>query len=501
MDFALRDRHLRGPHRLITPAQMYMADAAAIAAGTPGVELMENAGRAIVREILLRWSCRPVLVMCGPGNNGGDGFVVARLLRAEGWPVRVALLIDAGKLKGDARQAAQAWDGTVERLTPAALGEARLLVDGLFGAGLARPLDGIAGEIVRAVNENSWPVVAVDIPSGIDGETGQVRGEAVAAALTVTFARRKPGHLLMPGRKLCGETVCAAIGIGDADIPAAAPHVFANDSALWGAMFEPVPSQAHKYHKGHAVVVSGGLENTGAARLAAMAALRTGAGLVTVASPKSALTGNAAHLTSIMLQPAEDAAALSAVLADRRKNAVAIGPAAGIGGATRAKVRAVLASGAACVLDADALTSFADAPRELFAAICEDPQRPVVLTPHEGEFARLFGDLSRQSDSKWQRAAAAAEASGAIVVVKGADTVIAGADGILINANGPPDLATAGSGDVLTGIIAGLLARRIPPLAAAAAGVWLHGAAGRFAGAGLIAEDLPQFLPRALAAF
>ncbi len=490
----------KGPHRLLTPQQMYKADAAAIAAGTPGIELMENAGRAIFREIVLRWSKRPALVLCGPGNNGGDGFVIARLLAEEGWPVRLALLGETGRLKGDAALAAEAWTGPVEPLQPDGLGDARLIVDAVFGAGLARDVDGVVGETLQAVNETNLPVVAVDVPSGIDGETGRVRGVAVEANLTVTFARRKPGHLLMPGRVWCGETVCSDIGISVADVPGDVPHIFANVPALWRGFLGSLPQDSHKYNKGHAVVVSGGPANTGAARLAAMSALKTGAGLVTVASPRSGLIANAAHLTTIMLHPADDAGELANLLADSRKNAVAIGPAAGVGGTTRAKVRAALASGAATVLDADALTSFAEAPHELFEAIAEDPGRPVVMTPHEGEFFRLFSNVTGKTDSKWQRALGAAEASGAIVVLKGADTVIASPSGcMLINHNAPPQLGTAGSGDVLTGIVAGLLARGVPAFEAAAAGVWLHGQAGRLAGPGLIAEELPRHLPEAAA--
>ena len=483
---------------LLTPEQMYAADAAAIAAGTPGIELMENAGSAIFREIVLRWSQRPVVVLCGPGNNGGDGFVVARLLERDGWPVRVALLGDQDSLKGDAALAAQAWDGPVEPATPAAIAVARLIIDGLFGAGLSCDVTGKVAGFVKAINDAGQPVVAIDVPSGIDGSSGQVRGIAIAASLTVTFCRRKPAHLLLPGKQLCGETVCRQIGIPDAAIPTDSPRVRANIPALWNQFFEAFASDSHKYTHGHAVVVSGGPANTGAARLAAMAALKAGAGLVTLASPSNALAVNATHLTSVMLTAADDAGALTKLLADRRKNAVAIGPAVGIGSATISKVRAILASGAQVVLDADALTSFEDSPGELFEAIAELQERAVILTPHQGEFDRLFKGLRGKADSKWQLAKSAARTCGATVVLKGADTVIASPDGrIAINDNAPPSLATAGSGDVLTGIATGLLARGIPAFEAACAAVWLHGHAGQMAGPGLIAEDLAGYIPPA----
>jgi hydroxyethylthiazole kinase-like uncharacterized protein yjeF len=474
-------------HALLTPEEMYRADALAVKAGVPSLTLMENAGRAVAEEILRRFGARPTLILCGPGNNGGDGFVVARYLRQWGWPVRLALYGDRTKLKGDAALMAERWSGPIEAI--GTLGDAGLIIDALFGAGLSKPLD---DRLVALIKKAAVPVIAIDVPSGLDGATGQVRPDAFQATLTVTFFRKKPGHVLMPGRLHCGETVVADIGIPAEVLETIAPKIRENSAP-------DLPAQRtgqHKYQRGHAVILSGAEYNTGAARLAANTALRVGVGLVTLASPKAALAVNAAHLTAIMLAETDDALALGRLLADRRKNAVCLGPALGIGSATRAKVRGALASGAAVVLDADALTSFADAPEELFEAIAEFPERAVVMTPHEGEFSRLFKNLHGTAKSKYERALKAASRSGAVILLKGPDSVAASPDGqAVVNTNAPPSLATAGSGDVLAGLVTGLLAQRLPPLEAASAAMWLHGEAARkFGGFGLIAEDLPDLI-------
>jgi NAD(P)H-hydrate epimerase len=472
---------------ILTTAEMAGADALAVARGTPSLTLMENAGRAVADAIVARIRPCAVTVLCGPGNNGGDGFVVARLLDEEGFTVRVA---HDGGTKGDADVMAAKWSGQTEALTPDALRGAKLVVDALFGAGLSRPLEGAAAQVVEALGD--LPVVAVDIPSGVSGDTGETLGAVhVTATLTVTFFRKKPAHLLLPGRALCGEIVLADIGIPD---DAAVTALYENTPALWRY---PWPQAAgHKYSRGHCVVVSGPSHATGAARLAARGALRIGAGLVSVASPPEALAVNAAHLTAIMLKPFEGAAGLAALLEDRRLNSVVIGPGLGVGGETRALVDAVLKSGAAAVLDADALTSFRDDPEALFNRLHDG----CVLTPHAGEFERLFPGLLDGSASKVEAARAAAARAGCTVLLKGGDTVIARPDGkAAITANAPAWLATAGAGDVLAGFIAGLLAQKLPAFDAACAGAWLHGdAAARF-GPGLIAEDLPEILPKSLA--
>ena len=477
-------------HALLTPQQMGEADRLAIAGGIPGIELMENAGRAVADAVSRRWPRQPLLVICGPGNNGGDGFVAARLLAERGWPVRLALLGSREALKDDAAAAASRWTGPVEALAPAVLDKAGLVIDAIFGAGLARPIEGVAHQVIAALAAACLPVVAVDVPSGVDGASGAVCGIAPKAVLTVTFFRRKPGHLLLPGRGHCGETLVAPIGIPDAVLDQVMPDVAANHPKWWRDHFPWPAPEDHKYTRGHALVAAGAVM-TGAARLAARAAARIGAGLVTVAAPEPAVPIYAAALAGIIVQPAGGLDAFQALLIDPRRNAALIGPGAGVGDETRDKVLAILMAEKRAVLDADALTSLAKNAEVVFRAI----RSPCVLTPHEGEFARLFDP----SGSKLERALRAARASGAVVLLKGNDTVIAAPDGrAAINEGAPPELATAGSGDVLAGMVVGLLAQGMPAFEAAAAAVWLHGTAARRVGPGLIAEDLIEGLPGAL---
>ncbi len=462
------------------------ADRLAVASGTPALELMENAGRAVARAIEHRWSARPVTVLCGPGSNGGDGFVVARLLADAGWPVRVGLLGSRDDLKGEARHQAQRWPGAVESLKPAVLDRAELVVDAIFGAGLSRILEGAAKETLAAAGRKGSPIVAVDVPSGLMGDTGEVLG-AVKAVLTVTFFRKKPGHLLFPGRSLCGEVIVSDIGIPPSVLEQIAPNTFENDPALWLLDLPRPHDIANKYTRGHALI-SGGYPITGAARMAARAAARAGAGLTTIAVPEIALPVYAAALTSIMVQPLAAAGDFDHLLDDRRFSALLIGPGAGTGEETRTRALAMLGTGRPTLLDADAITAFQADPSELDRAIVG----PCVLTPHDGEFRRLFDS----SGDKLARTRAAARRSGAVIVLKGGDTVIAAPDGrAVVNANAPPTLATAGAGDVLSGIVLGLLAQGMEPFLAAAAAVWVHGAAAGEFGPGLIAEDLPDLLP------
>lgn len=484
---------------LLTPAQMGEADRLTIAGGVAGTELMEEAGAAVAlhARALMRG---PTAVLCGPGNNGGDGYVAARLLRAGGGDVRVYALGDVAQLRGDARWAFERWGGPVAPLSALDLEGVGLVVDALFGAGLTRDLDGQARACVERVNawRADWrargaKVLAVDIPSGVDGATGALRGAAIEADATVTFFRLKPGHLLAPGRFLCGARECFDIGVGAATLDAIQPQTFANRPALWRGALRMPRADGHKYARGHVVAVSGGLASTGAARLAARGALRAGAGLVTVASPRAALAVNAAQLTAIMVRESEGPRGLADLLGDTRKNAVVMGPGLGLGEATSALVETALAPcpGRLLVLDADALTMFAGAPERLFRAIVAFGG-PVVLTPHEGEFARLF---AREGD-KLARAREAARRSGAIIVLKGSDTIVAAPDGrAAIADNAPAWLATAGAGDVLAGMIAGLAAQAMPAFEAACAAVWMHGEAARAFGPGLIAEDISDMLP------
>jgi len=489
---------------LLTVAEMARADAAAVTAGVPGAELMENAGRAVAEAVRAHHPtghpAGPVLVLCGPGNNGGDGFVAARHLAAAGWPLRLALLGSRDRLAGDAAHHAALWDGPVEALTEdgaeALLGDAEVVIDALFGAGLSRPLEGAARRVAEVLDSSRATVVAVDMPSGVSGDSGAVLGEAlgataVAAALTVTFFRKKPGHLLLPGRRRCGEVKVADIGIPERVLAEIAPRTFENGPGLWGAGYPWRGLGDHKYDFGHALVL-GGATMTGAGRLALRAALRAGAGLVTVACAPAALPIYALSTPSAITAPIATETDFGALLADIRKNAVLLGPGNGVGPETRARTLAALAAGKATVIDADALTSFRDRPADLFEAV----SGPCVLTPHEGEFRRLFPDLE---GDKLARARAAAARSGAVVLLKGADSVIAAPDGrAAINANAPAVLATAGTGDVLSGLVVGLLAQGMSSFDATCAAVWLHGEAGAARGPGLIAEDLSEALPGVL---
>ncbi|QWG16367.1 NAD(P)H-hydrate dehydratase [Bradyrhizobium sediminis] len=484
---------------VLTTAEMERADRLTIAAGTPGFALMLSAGQAVAEAAMDLVEEGPILVVAGSGNNGGDGFVAAAELAARGREVSVILLCERDSLQGDAASAAKGWKYPVLPFNPQAIGRPALIIDALFGAGLNRPVEGAPFDMIEAINANGAPVLSVDLPSGINGTTGAVMGVAIRATETVTFFRKKPAHLLLPGRMHCGRRVRVAdIGIDASVLEEIQPQTFENVASAWHKSF-PVPRiDGHKYARGHAVIVSGDMAATGAARLAARGALRAGAGLVTLASPLGALAVNAAALTAVMVRAIDTVVEFGELLADKRLNALVIGPGAGLGDRTRDLVLTALSAKRGLVLDADALTSFAEAPDRLFEAIkaSHDPQ--VVLTPHEGEFPRLFSDISNKHPlrSKLERVRAAAERSGAVVLLKGPDTVVASPDGrASIAANAPPWLATAGAGDVLAGIVAGFLAQGVPAYEAASIGAWMHGEGAREAGPGLIAEDLTEVLP------
>ncbi|MGE0565024.1 MAG: NAD(P)H-hydrate dehydratase [Pseudolabrys sp.] len=486
---------------LLTTSEMAGADRLAITGGTPGIDLMERAGRSVADAVAARPAGRSVLVVAGPGNNGGDGFVAARLLAERGYAVRLMLVGDRGRLKGDAAIAADRWPGPLEGADPAALGGPDIVVDALFGAGLDRVVEGLPRTLIEAVNALTRPVIAVDLPSGVNGDSGAVMSVAIKAAETVTFFRRKPGHLLLPGRSLCGRLHVADIGIPDRVLATIRPQTFANEPPLWLPSLPQPGAEGHKYSRGHAVVVSGGLSSTGAGRLAARGALRIGAGLVTIASPREALPAQAAENLAVMVKPVDGADELADFMSDKRRNAIVLGPGGGVGQLMRDQVKAGLASGAAVVLDADALTSLAGEAEALGVAIDAQPGRSVVLTPHDGEFNRVFKELYNNFHvkSKLEKTRIAAQKINAVVLLKGGDTVVAAPDGrASICAHAPATLATAGSGDVLAGMIAGLLAQGMPAFEAASAAVWMHGDAALRFGPGLISEDLPDQLPAVL---
>jgi NAD(P)H-hydrate epimerase len=468
---------------------MMRADHLAMAMGTPGVKLMENAGLAVAREAARRFTPRPTTVLCGPGNNGGDGFVAAVALCAAGWPVRVALDGEREKLQGDALAHAERWQGSIEPLSAAAIDNAALIVDALYGSGLNRALEPRITDLLALIASRGIPMIAIDVPSGVQGDSGESLG-AVAACCTVTFARKKTGHLLLPGRELCGDLMVADIGIPPTVFESLEINTWENDPALWRAALPQLQRSANKYTRGHALI-SGGYPVTGAARMAARAAARVGAGLTTLAVPEAALAIYAGALLSVMVQPLSAPHDFARLLADRRYTGFLVGPGAGNHPSTRERALAMLATRRPVVLDADALSAFATDPNQLFGAV----HGPCVLTPHDGEFKRLFDD----SSDKLTRARQAAVRSRCVIILKGADTVIAAPDGrAAINSNAPATLATAGSGDVLAGLVLGLLAQGMEPFMAASAAVWLHGAAAAGFGPGLIAEDLPDLIPAVL---
>jgi NAD(P)H-hydrate epimerase len=480
--------------QLLSNAQMAAADAAAIASGMSLDQLMEAAGRAVADETP---PGNPVLVLCGPGNNGGDGFVAARLLAAAGRTVRV--FADGPPKGAAARSAATLWAGDISPLAAFHPEAGCVVIDALFGAGLTGPITGPAAAAIARLNAAGCNVLSVDVPSGVDGDTGQQAGIAVQATTTVCFFRARPGHWLWPGRALRGALRIRDIGLTPAHLAGQAPFSEVNTPALWRSALPEPGTEAHKYRRGHCLVISGPALQTGAARLAATGALNAGAGAVTLTGDREALLVQAHHVTAIMLRETADAAALAALVAEGRHGSAVIGPAAGLGDVTSSRMAALLASEIALVLDADAITMLARQPelRRL-----RDNAAPMVLTPHAGEFERLFAGRpeadpafaalpARLKESKLETARAAARLCGAILVLKGVDTVIAAPDGrVAINANAGPELATAGSGDVLAGIIGAHLAQGMPGFEAAAAGVWLHAHCGGLYGVGLTADRL-----------
>lgn len=484
---------------ILTTAQMGRADRHAIDRGVSGETLMEAAGEAMARAIAARWSPRPVLALCGPGNNGGDGFVAARRLAERGWPVRVAAMTPVDALSGDARRAGEAWSGPVETLDAGAMAEAGLIIDALFGAGLSRPLEGEAArcaDACDALRASGAVVVSADTPSGVHGDRARSDGPAFSADLTVTFHRFKPGHVLQPGRAACGELVLAEIGIPPSWRDDAAPCAALNTPAAWS-----LPASAasdHKHRRGRLAVLAGSAGKTGAARLAGQAGLIGGAGLVTLLAPgasylEAAIASPAAVMTAKLSQPEAFLADLDALRAD----AAVIGPGAGADEALRDRVMQALSARRALVLDADVFSAFAETPQTLFDAL----HGGCILTPHQGEFDRLFPGVREGADNKIEAAREAARTSGAVVVFKGPDTVIAAPDGrVSVNVHADPALATAGTGDVLAGLAGAFLARGMNAFEAACAAVWVHGDSGRRMGGGATAHTLLARLPDALQA-
>ncbi|MDQ0423048.1 hydroxyethylthiazole kinase-like uncharacterized protein yjeF [Peteryoungia aggregata LMG 23059] len=476
----------------MTPDSMARVDVAAARSGLDSFGLMLRAGEAVAAAALRRFpGALRFLVLCGPGNNGGDGYVTASALSRAGATVLLHGLAESSALKGDAARAQSLCGLPVLSLDRFAPLKGDVVIDALFGAGLTRDLPEAARVLIRTVRDAGLPVIAVDLPSGIDGATGEIRGDAFEAVSTVTFMTRKPGHILLPGRLHCGALEVFDIGIPRRIVEAEARALWINGPGIWNGHARALSAQDHKYRRGHVTVFSGPYAATGAARLSADAALKAGAGIVTLASPADALAINAAHVTAVMLARIDTASDLSAWLSDARRSTFVLGP--GFGDLDRARRFAVMVAevGRRLVLDADGISAFkasADQLRGLFEA--HAPR--LVVTPHEGEFLRLFPDIAAdQGLGKVGKALSAAKALGGIVVYKGGDTVIASPDGrAAIEENAPATLATAGSGDVLAGIIGARLANGMPAFEAACAGVYQHGQAAISAGHGLTAEDL-----------
>ncbi len=478
----------RHPSALLTGSQVRVVDVLTMMhEGLSSAQLMSRAGACVAAEVQKRWSRRPVTVLCGPGMNGGDGFIAAAELKLAGWPVTVALTIPDLLLTDEPAAARKRWGGEVHLISPAVIENAELVVDALFGVGLLKDLDGALHPILDEIAARKIPVLSIDLPSGVDANSGQIRGAAVTATVTVAVGRKKPGHLLLPGRMHCGEVVQADLGIPPKVFEMIEPNLFENGPDLWKGVF-PVPApEGHKYDRGTLTFLASG-HMTGAGRLATRAAQRAGAGIVHLGTPPEAWLVYASALNCCLLHQLPSEQAWETLLHDTQPHAILLGPGLAPNAVTRRQVLAALRLGKPTLLDGGALSAFAESPETLFSALHDK----CVLTPHEGEFERLFtltGDPLR-------RASLAAVQTGAVVVLKGYSTVVAAPDGrCVINTNAPATLATAGSGDVLSGTLAGLLSQGMPPFQAAAAAVWLHGESARRFGPGLIAEDLATGFP------
>lgn len=475
-----------GRHAVLGPLQHRQLDSAALRSGALLSNLLWAAAQAVAAQVMLRWPHGRILVLCGKGLNGADGFLCAELLRRQGRQVDVLSFFPDEALSSPTAWAQEQCKSQRVKLCDLSLSSYQLLIDGLLGAGLNRPLDAQTCALLKRVEQAQLPVCAIDLPSGLNGQTGQVMGGALKADCTVSFERFKPAHALLPGRVYCGDILLSDVGLPASAYDQVSVDTWINVPQVWSAFF-PWPSlSSHKYCRGHALII-GGARLSGASRLAARAAQRVGTGLVTLQVPASVWRVCAAALESVMVTPIEDDFA-----ADPRVSALLCGPGAGLNDQTRLRVLHLLATGKPTVLDADALSVFKGRPQQLWCAI----EQTCVLTPHEGEFARLF---DFDMPGKLERARAAAIQCGAVVVLKGADTVIAAPDGrCCINVCAPPFLATAGSGDVLAGLITGLLAQGMPAFEAAAAAVWIHAQAALLHGPGLIPEDILAGVPYVL---
>ena len=484
---------MNSPHTVLSIADHNLIDQLIVERGASNLSLIEAAGRAVSEEISARWTPSKALIMCGPGKNGADGCVVAKSLQEKGWDVTIGFIKDPLKSSGYISDIFHGWMGPAELLNPLLLDNTDIVIDALFGAGFRHPISDSIFQTLKSLSNLKKPVVAIDLPSGVDGDEGTVHTVSPKADLTVTFFKHKFGHLLYPGRAYCGEVVVLDIGIPDSLLDEISCNTWINEPLLWKHLFPWPKYDDHKYRRGHVLVVSGGVGSTGAARLASVAAYRVGSGLVTLACPTDALSSLTKCEPEFLLALIDSSASLYDLLLERKRNAVLIGPGNGLNDNTRENVLSILDTPAAAVIDADALTVFSEYPEELFKVLDET----CILTPHDGEFNRLFP--FQKEGGRLSRARNAAKISGAVIVLKGPDTVVAHPDGRATITNiSTPFLATAGSGDVLGGIIIGLRAQGVPSFEASSMGVWLHAKAATHFGPGLIASDISSHLPRVL---
>ncbi|PHR58034.1 MAG: bifunctional ADP-dependent NAD(P)H-hydrate dehydratase/NAD(P)H-hydrate epimerase [Robiginitomaculum sp.] len=475
----------------------YALDQVAEDAGVCGFQLMENAGNGMGRIIMARFAPKNACIVCGPGANGGDGYVVAKYLFEQGCAVSLLSLSPPNPNTVAAQMEARLPAG-VQREVKTIPTDCEIIIDCMFGAGLDRPIIARPAVLIEQVNAHPAPVIAADLPSGINGDRAQPGTPSIIAAMTITFEVLKLAHVLEPARSQCGEIVVIDIGFPAGTIDQVEPIAVQNHPSLWPQIPVIPDMLSHKHNRGRLLVDCGGPLQSGAARLAARAGLRIGAGWVTLCGTEDAMQVCANHETSIVLSVRQQGEPIAEVMRSQTPDCVLLGPAGGVGEAMKRQVLDLLQTGTATVLDADALTSFAEHPQDLLEAC----HAKTVLLPHEGEFRRLFADLTTKTGNKISRVKAAAQRAGCTVLLKGADSVMADADGrVVVNTHTSSWLATLGTGDVLAGMVAGLMAQGQGGFDALCAAVWLHGELGRQLGAGLIAEDLPGAIPAMLQQF
>jgi hydroxyethylthiazole kinase-like uncharacterized protein yjeF len=491
-------------HTLMTAEQSQTADAWAQANGQSLIDLMEQAGRAVA-ETVVDYADKPenftdeIIILCGPGNNGGDGYVAARYLKD--WGYRVHIMRAENDMEPDSADAsamALRWTGSIDEFDDARIKVAAIVVDGLFGVGLTRPIEGAYADIIRAANESDVFRIAIDIPSGLSADTGcQLSDACFMADATITFTCRKPGHLIAPGRFISGglgHIRIADIGLPEQFFDACPSTIFENDPTLWSAFYPHAGPYSHKYDRGHMLVLGGREPALGASRLASLAGLRIGAGLVTLAAPSETYNVQASTLTDVMVRRMDSNFGFIGMLADKRINTVLLGPGAGVHEKTAELIFETLKKNKKLVLDADALSSLVGRLSQLQSF----GKQEIVFTPHEGEFKRLFPELPFE-ENRLNAVRHAAKQTGAVIALKGVSTIVAAPDGrAAINVCAPAWLSIGGTGDVLAGITTGLIAQGMPIFEATCAAVWLHSQAGMKAGKGMIASDLLQTLVEVL---